>query len=303
MSTNPYEILGVDKNCDDNTIKKAYRKLSLQYHPDRNNSAESNSKMLEINSAYEEIGTPDQRKKYDSRMNSANLFNGGFHSEFPQGSNDDDDDSIDVSHLMNMFFAGGLGGAGHNFVFHGHNFSRQLQKPPAIIKNVRVSLEQCYHGCDVPFDVERWVIKNDMKVMQTDTMHVRIPEGSDTNDFFVIRERGNEVNEHLIGDIKIIIKVENHESFVRNGLDLTYKKTISLKESLCGFSFDFKHLNGDISLTNAKNPTIIHNKIKKTIAKMGMKRDKCIGNLIIEFDVEFPSTLSQEQIKALESIL
>ena len=64
----PYEVLGVDKDCELSAIKKAYRKLSLQYHPDRNSTSEANEKMLQINAAYEEIGDVDQRKSYDNRV-------------------------------------------------------------------------------------------------------------------------------------------------------------------------------------------------------------------------------------------
>lgn len=165
-------------------------------------------------------------------------------------------------------------------------------------------MEQCYTGCDIPIDIEKWVIKDDVKVMHGERMYIHIPQGIDTNDFFVIRERGNIVNEHLIGDIKVIVKVESHSSFERNGLDITYKKKITLKEALCGFSFDIRHINGDnVCLTNAKNPTIIRNNLKKTVQKMGMIRDGSIGNLIIEFDVEFPSILTPEQVRSLEDVL
>jgi molecular chaperone DnaJ len=54
--SDPYDVLGVERDCDLSSIKKAYRKLSLQYHPDRNNSNEANEKMLKINAAYEIIG-------------------------------------------------------------------------------------------------------------------------------------------------------------------------------------------------------------------------------------------------------
>ena len=53
---NPYNVLGVSNNCDSNEIKKAYRKLSLQFHPDRNPLEEAKSRIVEINSAYELIG-------------------------------------------------------------------------------------------------------------------------------------------------------------------------------------------------------------------------------------------------------
>jgi DnaJ homolog subfamily A member 2 len=189
-----------------------------------------------------------------------------------------------------MLFQGGMGA----------HFSKQLSKPPPIIKNVSISFEQCYNGCVLPIDIEKWVIQNDMKVMKKETIYIDNPHGIDTNKFFIIRERGNEVNDYTIGDIKIIVSIEEDDIFERNSLDLIFKKTITLKESLCGVSFVIRHLNGDnLSLMNNNKPTIIKPSLKKVINKMGFTRDENIGNLIIIFNVEFPDVLTQEQISSL----
>ena len=333
--SNPYEVLGVDKDCDLNSIKKAYRRLSLQYHPDRNgNSSEANTKMLEINAAYEEIGDEEQRRLYDSRMSNNGTHHGfksgfppgfqggfppGFQGGFPSGFQggfppgfqggfppgfqggfqqgfQGTEEFIDVKNIFNMLFQGG-----GNL---GTHFSKQLSKPPPIIKNVSITFEQCYNGCVLPVDIEKWVIQDDIKVMKKETIHIDIPQGIDTNEFFIIRERGNEVNDYTIGDIKVIVSITENEIFERMGLDLIFKKTISLKESLCGVSFSIRHLNGDnLSLMNNNNPTIIKPLLKKVISKMGFKRDENIGNLIIVFDVVFPDVLSPEQISFLQTIL
>ena len=65
MSTNYYKILGVDNNATSAEIKKAYRILSLKYHPDRNSSAEATERFQEINEAYETLGDEQLRKQYN----------------------------------------------------------------------------------------------------------------------------------------------------------------------------------------------------------------------------------------------
>ena len=310
--SDPYDVLGVERDCDLSSIKKAYRKLSLQYHPDRNNSNEANEKMLKINAAYEIIGEADQRKLHDGRNGLQEKFqnqfpqgfSGGFHQNFqgafPQNfqgafNNGQSEEFVDLKNIFNMMFQGGL---------MGNHFSKQLSKPPPIIKNITISLEQCYNGCVLPMEIEKWIIQNDVKIMRRETIHINIPHGIDTNEFFVISERGNEVNDYTIGDIKIIVSIAKNDIFEKVGLDLIFKKTITLKESLCGVSFTVNHLNGDnICLMNKKNPTIIRPTLKKTINNMGFRRDDNIGNLIIIFDVEFPNELSQEQISVLETLL
>ena len=316
----PYEVLGVDKDCDLSVIKKAYRKLSLQYHPDRNNTSEANEKMLRINAAYEEIGDIDQRKSYDNRVSNTNQgFSQGFPHGFPQGFQGFTHHTGGMPQGFQGFthHTGGMpqgfqpGGDDFmenifNMMFQGGNahFSKQMSKPPPIIKNITITLEQCFNGCVIPIVIEKWVVQDDMKIIKNETIHIDIPQGIDTNEFIVLRERGNVINDTLIGDIKIIVNIEKNYTFERCGLDLIFNKTITLKESLCGVSFEIKHLNGDnICLMNNKNPTIIKPALKKIINNMGMRRDEKVGNLIIIFDVEFPDELTQAQITSIGSIL
>ena len=100
------------------------------------------------------------------------------------------------------------------------------------------------------------------------------------------------------------MKISNDTEFKRQGLDLVYKKTVTLKESLCGFEFDINHINGKIlSFKNVTNPFIIRPGFRKVIPEFGMKRDNNTGNLIIEFDIVFPDSLTQDVITKLSEIL
>ena len=143
-----------------------------------------------------------------------------------------------------------------------------------------------------------------MKITELETFYLTIPQGIDNNEVIIVRDRGHVLNEEIKGDLKFIITVENNSCFIRQGLDIIYKKTISLKESLCGFTFDLKHLNGqNISLNNNTNITIIKPNYKKLIPNLGFIRDNNTGNMIIDFEIEFPDTLKEEQIKSLSEIL
>src|SRR5690349_7796764 len=76
MNEDYYKILGVSKTATDVEIKNAYRKLALEYHPDRNKSKEAEAKFKEVNKAYEVLGDPQKRKTYD-QFGSAAFQNGG----------------------------------------------------------------------------------------------------------------------------------------------------------------------------------------------------------------------------------
>jgi len=240
------------------------------------------------------------------------------------------DVDADLGHIFNMMFAGmpgmhgmpgqGMHGQGMHSVhmatggpnirvFHGGNpfdhLFQSMQKPPAIIKNIQITLEQAFTGCNLPLEIERWTNNNEenIRYSEIETIYVTVPAGIDENEVIVLRDRGNVVNEHLKGDVKIGIKVVNETIFKRSGLDLIYGKSLSLKEALCGFTFEIPHLNGKtLCMNNNTNHTIIKPGFRKTIPNMGMQRDDRRGALIIEFEIQFPESLTPEQIEVLNEV-
>jgi DnaJ family protein A protein 2 len=118
-----------------------------------------------------------------------------------------------------------------------------------------------------------------------------------------LRDKGNILNENQKGDVKIFIKVVNETHFKRVGLDLILDKSITLKEALCGFSFELKYLNDKSYTLNNNKGNIIPPDYKKVYPGMGLKRGDHKGNLVIHFHVEFPETLSVEQIEKISEIL
>jgi DnaJ-class molecular chaperone len=126
----------------------------------------------------------------------------------------------------------------------------------------------------------------------------------DNDEIIIMRDCGNTVSQELKGDIKFLLKVIPSTIFERQGMDLLLKRTITLKESLTGFSFEITHVNGKLlCLDNLKNRTIIAPNYRKTIPNLGMMRDGNVGNLIIEFSVVFPEQLTDEQTAKLLEIL
>jgi len=86
-------------------------------------------------------------------------------------------------------------------------------------------------------------------------------------------------------------------------LNLIYTKKISLKDALCGFSFVLHYVDGKQYTINNSSGKIINPGFKKQINNMGMKRDNQKGNLIIDFKIEFPNSLTSKQISSLKEIL
>ena len=165
-----------------------------------------------------------------------------------------------------------------------------INRPCPIIKNITINLKQAFFGCNYPFEIERWIICNEtnLKQFEKEKIYVEIHPGIDSKEIIIIPEKGNIINNDNKGDIKIFINVENNEYFERNGMDLIYKKQITLKEALTGFQFDIKHINGKIYTVNSDNGLIITPNYKKIIPYIGMCRGKKMGNLIIAFNEIYP---------------
>lgn len=298
---NHYATLGVEKNASQDEIKKAYRKLAFKYHPDKNGG--NKSKFQEIGRAYENLEDPQKRRLYD--MQSSSPF-GGLGEV---GQADD---------ILKMFFGGGMPFGNANVrVFHGGQafpmggFSMGepvKPKPRPITKTVTITLEQAYNGDNVPIEVERVIRNGDTTSQEVERVYVEIPAGSDDNEIITVREKGNIIGESK-GDIKVHLLISNTSEFDRDGLNLIYKKNITLKEALVGFEFEIKHLSGKTYRINNKDGKVITPDYKKVVNYMGMKRERrhpaspIVGNLIIKFEIKFPETLTEEQKKAINDTL
>ena len=328
MSDSFYKVLGIDEKASKDEIKKSYRSLQMKFHPDRNNSSQDAIIMTQkLNEAYETLGDDEKRQEYDATRN--NPFLRG-------GSNMD----VQMDDIINMMFGGmgipgmpmGMGsmqmpmggmqmGGLHSMQMGGmqmgglppgtkiHFFQggnpmnfQQLQKPQSINKNITIKLSQVLTGATIPLEIERWLMENGMKLFETETIYVTVPKGVDDGEMVLLKDKGNVINENCKGDIKIFVKIENDSIFRRAGLDLVLEKKITLKEALCGFSFEINYINGKSYTLNNNVGNIIPHGFKKVLPNMGLERDQHKGNLVVEFNVQFPEKLSEPIITSLKNI-
>jgi len=297
---NHYETLGIAEEATESDIKKAYRVLSLKYHPDRNSDPEAIEKIRKINQAYEILSDSEEKKRYDHER------------KFGSGGGGGGEEFADIHNLFNMMFAG-MGGPNMGFhqmhqmpeirIFNNGTQMRFQQHAEPIYKTVQITLQQSYQGCNIPIEIERTVIMNNIRSTELETVYITIPQGIDDNELLILKDKGHCIHE-TYSDLKISIQIVNDSEFKRNGLDLIYYKTVTLKEALCGFSFEMYHINGKkLCINNKSNPTVLKPQYRKTIPNLGMIREQTIGNMIIEFDVTFPQSITNEQLEALSNIL
>jgi DnaJ-class molecular chaperone len=306
MTEDYYKILGIQEDAEGQEVKKAYRALSLEFHPDRCKLPDAQSKFQEINSAYEVLGDPEKRREYD--MNKKMGFGQGqghgpgfggqgFPPGFPFGNGGGGGIRVhhgggmpgNMNHIFEQFFMGGNG----NMQFF-HNGHPMQQKPHPLVRQVRISLEKAFEGFAMQIELESQNGK--------EKVEVNIPRGINHHECIVIPEKGN-VQGDMKGDLHLVFELEPHSFFRREGTDLVCKKTISLKEALCGFLLEIPHLNGKmLRMTNH-----FHNVVKpggrREIPGYGMIKGEVTGKLFIEFDIIFPDSITDEQKAILETIL
>ena len=289
-----YEILGVPRDSSLDVIKKAYRKLQLKYHPDRNVGNDQSEKMCKkINEAYEVIGNEQSRQVYDRRnMDECGNMDELFHKLF-----------------FNQSFTGfKYPSMNPSFLRvpnpHGSEepaFFYDMCKPESIHCDLWITMEHVFNGSQLPIHVTRQDMGKEIK----ETIYVNIEPGMDEDEIIVLPNRGHcrRFNNSLVkGDIKVRIRIKNESPFVRHGLDLIFEKTITLKESLCGFSFELDHLNGKKYIMQNIHGYVTAHGFRKNYPGFGLARNSHVGELWIQFSVQFPEKMTDTQIAELSAI-
>lgn len=317
---NYYKTLGVSEDVSESDLKKAFRKLSLETHPDKNPSPAAHEIFKDINEAYQTLSDSEKRSQYDmERKMSEQGIPQGFPPGFPQGFQfgHNGPGGIRVHHtgggpgvfgndIFEHFFTNaGMQGQPNIRIFqNGRPVQQKPVKPPPIKKTVEITLEQAFNGHNVLLEIERTIYNNKSPETEKISLPIRIPEGIDHDEVIVLADRGHISEHQLQGDVQLLVRIQKHELFTRKGPNLHCKRTITLKESLCGFCHDISHLNGKKLRVNtvAQNTITKHGYVKELPA-YGMVRNGEKGTLFLEFEIIYPESFTNEQIEALSKIL
>ncbi|KAJ3287057.1 DnaJ- protein scj1 [Rhizoclosmatium sp. JEL0117] len=335
-----YKILGISRSAQKREIKKAYKDLSLKYHPDKNpGDKEVEQKFMEIANAYEVLSDEEKRRIYDQ-----------YGEEGLSGQNQNN-----FHNPFDIFSQFGFGGGGH----HGH----QERKGPEVTMVLSVSLEELFNGEQIEVEVNKQVIcpicrgsgaknANDVKkctscngqgikivkqqlapgMWQQMQTHCDVCGGKGkvvkskctschghkvkrgSHQITVTVERGMPDQHHIVfdgegdehpditpGDIHFVINTQPHPVFTREGNNLRMVKEISLKDALLGVKFDVNHLDG-------KKVTITRDGVTQpgfvqVVKGQGMPTHMYPserGDLYVQYSVSLPASLTAEQKKLIE---
>tara|TARA_Y100001970_G_scaffold186363_1_gene226679 strand:+ start:18130 stop:19305 length:1176 start_codon:yes stop_codon:yes gene_type:complete len=329
-----YNILGVNKNATKIEIKKAYRKLAMKYHPDKNKDSDSEEKFKEISGAYEILGDDDKRKRYDSfgeeGINSRRGGNpfGGFSNIFGFSSNnrvsknrvekinvslEDIYNSkplnINLNKKIKCTLCNGRGGMFDTSVIKCDKCNGQgkvmrvIQIGPGMIQQVVQPCNNCKQTGKIIKNGEECT-RCDGKKLETIKKNIDISLlGVSDGDKIVIHGEANEdISCEETGDLILVIVEKKNEKFRREGNDLYIKQKILLSEALCGVKFIIEHM--DERKIYVEHNDIITPGMKKMIVNEGMvDKNGFSGNLVIEFDIVFPKKLDSERKNYLGKLL
>lgn len=293
-----YKVLGVDKSADGKTIKKAYRKLAKQYHPDLHpDDKKAQEKFKEINEAYEVLSDPEKRKTYDTFGSSGN-FTGGMNFDPSQyGYSYTTGGGGDFSDFFDMFFGGGATSAGGSSKrrsrsfnmsdifggFSGGATSGGGRRNPRTQYNtdLTVSLRDAFKGVDRKVSLT-------INGQAVDVL-VKVPAG--ITEGKKVKVRGDKFG--VDGDILFKIHINLPKGTTMDGLDLTVQKDIYPWEAYFG---DRVEVDLPVGKLRVKVPEKTKGGSKLRLAKKGFKDlKKHEGDAYIQFNIINPTSLSAEE--------
>jgi len=320
-----YEVLGLDEDASTKDIKKAYRQLSLKYHPDKNQGDDTCAENFQkISMAYEILGS--EEKKF--------LFDQGGMALVDEAKKEE-----------------GRGGGGFFGNFFGGGGGGNSNRGPDYQMRMRVSLEDLYNGAERETRIQRRIVcRNCAKKTQSEKTKAKcITCGRCPNEVrMVTRQMGNfmvqqqeevpstekckneakvlsvhiekgmqdgtqipfkylseQKPKQIPGDVVIVLSQTRHNRFERDGHNLRFRMTISLKDALAGFHTTFSHMDDHEVVVDRRN--LITKPMETIVLKgEGMPVHEIpseFGDMHIIFDVEFPKSLTGEQIDKLKEIL
>lgn len=297
-----YDVLGVSKNANADEIRKAYRKLVRQYHPDANrDNPKAAEKFNELQEAYDVISDPAKREKYNQFGHAPErpgMDPEAFRRAQQQGGRsytwqagpgatvedfDFDTEGGGIGSIFEQFFGGG----GRR----GGGRSRAPARRGADVEYpISLTFEQAARGVTLPLQINRGG--------KLETIEVKIPAGVKDASRVRIKGRGEQAGGEP-GDLFIITTVQPHDYYRRDGLDILLELPVSLYEALNGAKVTVPTLDGPVTLTI---PPGTNSHAKLRIKGRGIQRGPEQGDQFVIVRIVVPKELDAKDKKVIEEL-
>ena len=307
MGQDYYVILSLTRSATDADIKKAYRKLAVKFHPEKNpGDQNSQEKFKQISEAYDVLCDPRKRATYD-QFGEEGLKNGVppgvdasgawtqgyvFHGnpekvfrDFFGGDNPFQEFHDRVDGDLQMGFGG----------LHGRGAKKQ---DPPIERELILSLEEVFHGCTKKMKISRRVMNEDghTSSIRDKILTITVKRGWKPGTRITFPNEGDQGPNNIPADIVFIVKDKPHQRFRRDGTNLIHTAKVPLGKALTGCTVEINTL--DDRVLHIPINDIVKPGYEKVVPGEGMPLTHDLekkGDLVIEFDIEFPHSLSPEK--------
>jgi DnaJ-class molecular chaperone len=281
MAKDYYKILGVEKNASEDEIKKAFRKLAHQYHPDKKDG--NADRFKEVNEAYSVLSDKKKRSQYDT------FGQAGFGGQGYSGGFNASDFGFDFSGFQQAGFDQGDLGDILSSIFGGRRVRRG--------RDIAVDIELSFH--ESIFGAERKVVINSRLVKQKE-VQIQTPPGIDDGQMIRMSGMGETIEGGVPGDLYVKVHVRRHPTLRKEGYNLVMDLQIKLTEALLGAEHKIATLDGDLTLkvpTGTNSGTILRVKGKGVPTSPGKR-----GDLYVRVKVSLPEKLSKDAKKLIEEL-
>lgn len=285
-----YEVLGVPRSASEADIRKAYRRLARQYHPDVNKDPDAAKMFSEATEAYDVLTDPEKRKVYDY-LGHEGLAGGAQQAARPDARPGKGHARWSTGPRGGGFeeFFGGRGfDFGDMFGFGGQR-AQQPMRGEDIEYQLTLDFLQAVHGVTTTIQVPRPTGKGDFR---NETIKVKIPPGVDDGSRVRVRSKGSPgYRGGAAGDLYIVTRVQEHPVFRRQGLDVYVDLPVSVSEALLGGSVEVPSLDGPATV---KVPAGTSSGTRLRLKGKGIRdaKSKAVGDEYAVVKIVVPRTLS-----------
>ncbi|MFQ5645424.1 MAG: DnaJ C-terminal domain-containing protein [bacterium] len=291
-----YSILGINKNASPEEIKKAYRKLALKYHPDRNRGENAENRFKKISEAYAVLSNPQKKKQYDS------FGSEGFHRRF---SADDIFRGFDIDEIFKDFnlgsFAGSSGGRHYrqNGTFRGNDFLNSVGSRPVKGQDLRYEITIAF--IESVLGASKTITKRSGS--ETREISIRIPPGITDGKSLRIKGQGSPgIMGGTAGDLFLEIRVAPHLYYWREKDDIFCRHEIPLTTAVLGGEIEVSNLVGDKKKTRIPPGSQPNTSIRLKGQGVPAHSGRAAGDLYIKLKVVLPKKLTPQQKRLFEQL-
>ena len=299
---NPYDVLGVSRNASEGEIKRAFRKLARQYHPDRNQGdAGAEAKFKEVQAAYDAIGTAEARREFDQQEQMRTMFGGmGGRGRGGPSVNVGGGMGGGLEDILGQMFGGGMGGMGGMGGGMPRQPPRQQQRPAQKAATINVGLditmEQAMAGGQFEFSFKRFKTQGTSMETKRTTMKLRLDAGVAHGTTKTLKGQGHDHPEGERGDVIVTVRIDAGEACRWEGDVLVQDVPVPYSVLMLGGKVSVRLPSGKVGKLAVAPFTQIGD--RRRMAASGYNG----GDLTLEFTLAETDTLTDDQRRGLDDL-